>query len=103
MSVAAHDQKWQIQMKFGKDMPHRPEKFIYDRDEAGVEKRPCAPSEYIPVKTDQDQPAVTPFPLDTCICGKGGGEGERPAGAEQILRKTVQDISYAGLNIGILL
>ena len=88
VSVAAHDEKRQIQMELCKDMSHCSEKLIYDRDEAGVEKRPCAPSEYIPVKTDQDQPAVTPFPLDTCICGKGGGEGERPAGAEQILRKT---------------
>ena len=103
VSVAAHDEKRQIQMELCKDMSHCSEKLIYDRDEAGVEKRPCAPSEYIPVKTDQDQPAVTPFPLDTCICGKGGGEGERPAGTEQILRKKVEDISYAGLNIGILL
>ena len=49
MSVAAHDEKRQIQMELCKDMPYRPEKLIYDRDEAGVEKRPCAPAEYIPV------------------------------------------------------
>ena len=49
VSVAAHDQKRKIQMEFGKDMPHRSEKLIYDRDEAGVEKCPCAPAEYIPV------------------------------------------------------
>ena len=49
VSVAAHDEKRQIQMELCKDMSHCSEKLIYDRDEAGVEKRPCAPAEYIPV------------------------------------------------------
>ena len=44
VSVAAHDQKRQIQAEFFEDTPDRSEKFIYDRDQPGVEKSPGAPA-----------------------------------------------------------
>ena len=56
VSVAAHDQKRQIQAEFFEDTPDRSEKFIYDRDQPGVEKSPGAPAEDIPVREEVVSP-----------------------------------------------